>query len=250
MLSYIIIASLLETAVALVGILAVFIGFEKIKKYTHHLISFAAGTFLGLVFFDLIPESVELSPKGMGTTYVLIGFLIFFVISRAISWYHHHESDDCTDDCSTINVSTILIADTLHNFADGIIIAIAFLTDINLGIATTIAVLFHELPQEIADFFVLINKGMTKTKALSLNFAVSLTTPIGAVLAFVFVSEIEWLIGPLLGLAAGNFLYIAASDLIPELHSHHRKGAKSTVQLALLFFGVALIYIVGLIGTR
>lgn len=255
MLSYIIIASLLEMLVAFVGILFVFAGVEKIKKYIYYFISFSVGTFLGVVFFDLLPEAMELTPHEKGPLWILAGFIAFYLMGRFLFWFHHHEDEHCdhgddhTDAKSAKSTGTmILTADFVHNFVDGIVIAAAFLADTHLGIVTTIAVLLHEFPQEMSDFFVLIRAGMSKIRALLLNFLSSVSTLIGALLGYFAFSSVEGIVGPLLGIAAGNFLYIAASDLLPELHRKENNG-KKVVQVALLLFGIAIIFIVsGLVG--
>ena len=246
MLSYIVIASLLEMVVAFAGILFVLAGFKSVRKHLYYFISFSVGTFLGVVFFDLLPEAFELNAEGHPSLWVLGGFLLFYILSRFLFWYHHHEDEHCDHEYNKASGSMVLIADFVHNFVDGIVIAAAFMADTHLGIVTTIAVLLHEFPQEMSDFFVLIHAGMSKTRALLLNFAVSMSTLVGALLAYFAFSSVEGIVGPLLGLAAGNFLYIAASDLLPELHSKHN-GGKKFVQVGLLFLGLAIIYGVSLI---
>ncbi len=246
MLSYIIIASVLEMLIAFAGILFVFAGIEKIKKYLYYFISFSVGTFLGVVFFDLLPEAIELTPVGKAPMWVLVGFLLFYLLGRFLFWYHHHEDEHCDHTYTKTSGTMVLVADLAHNFVDGIVIATAFIADTHLGIVTTLAVLLHEFPQEMSDFFVLINAGMSKGRALFLNFLVSTTTLLGAFLGYFAFSSIEGVIGPLIGIAAGNFLYIAASDLLPELH-RTENGGKKVIQVALLFFGLVIIYIISMV---
>lgn len=242
MLSTIIIASLAQMLVALAGLIFVFMGTEKIKQYVYYFISFSVGTFLGVVFFDLLPEAVELTEHGEGPMWILGGFLLFYLLGRFLFWYHHHHShEDCEHEVSHESGSLVLLADLVHNFIDGVLIAGAFMADTHLGIITTVAVLLHELPQEISDFFVLIHSGYSKTKALVLNFAVSCSTLVGALIGYFALSSTTGLIGPLLGIAAGNFLYIAASDLLPELHSKKNSSDK-LVQIVILFLGIALMF--------
>ncbi len=245
MLSYIIIASLLEMLVAFVGIIFVFAGVEKIKKYIYYFISFSVGTFLGVIFFDLLPEAMELTPNGKGPVWILAGFIAFYLLGRFLFWFHHHEDEHCDHDHTNAKStgSMILTADFVHNFVDGIVIAAAFLADTHLGIVTTVAVLLHEFPQEMSDFFVLIRSGMSKTRALLLNFLSSVSTLVGALVGYFAFSSVEGIVGPLLGIAAGNFLYIAASDLLPELHRKENTG-KKVVQVAILFLGIAIIFVV------
>ncbi len=245
MLSYIVIASLLEMLVAFVGILFVFAGVEKIKKYIYYFISFSVGTFLGVIFFDLLPEAIELTENEKAPLWVLAGFIAFYLLGRFLFWFHHHEDEHCdhehTDKKSTATM--ILTADFVHNFVDGIVIAVAFMADTHLGIVTTVAVLLHEFPQEMSDFFVLIRSGMSKARALFFNFLSSVSTLAGALLGYFALGSAEGMVGPLLGIAAGNFLYIAASDLLPELHRKENTG-KKVVQVAILFLGIAIIFAV------
>jgi len=245
MLSSIIIASVLQILVSFVGIIFISSIFKGFRSKIGWLVSFAVGTFLGVVFFDLLPEALEMSDRPHKVLpFVLIGFLLFFIISRALHWYHHHGEVEEHHEQSSVSGYGVLFADTIHNFMDGIVITTAFLADWHVGVITTIAVLIHELPQEASDFFILIYSGFTKKRALLWNAFVSTTTLLGALLSYFFISKIEWLIMPLLAIAAGNFLYLAASDLIPGLHASHEKGSESTfVQFTLIILGIALMYI-------
>ena len=244
MLSYIIIASILQILVSFVGIIFLSGVFKGLRSHMGWLISFAVGTFLGVVFFDLFPEALEMSNEPHTVlTYVLGGFLLLFLISRAFHWYHHHGEVEEHHEQSSVSGYGVLLADLIHNFMDGIVITTAFLADWRVGVITTVAVLIHELPQETSDFFILIYSGFTKKRALMWNALVSSTTLIGALLAYFFLSKIGWLIMPLLAIAAGNFLYLAASDLIPGLHASHEKGSESTVtQFLLILLGILVIY--------
>ncbi len=236
---YIVIASIAESLVALTGILFLFLGYEKFKKYLPYLISFSIGTFLAVVFFELIPESAEIIGIESASVYILTGFLFFFVFSRILHWYHHHDGDCCDESKIKPSGYLVLGGDFIHNFIDGIIIALAFMVDINIGIVTTVAVLCHEFPQEASDFFVMVHSGFSKGKALFFNFLVSLSTLVGAVLTYFLASKMDKLMGPALGIVAGNFLYLAASDLLPELN----KDKKNILpQLFFVFLGVAVIY--------
>jgi len=244
MLSYIIIASVLQIVVSFVGIIFLSGVFKSFRSHTDWLVSFAVGTFLGVVFFDLLPEALEMSDEPHNVLlFVLGGFLLFFLLSRVLHWYHHHDSVELHHEKSSVSGYGVLFADLVHNFMDGIVITTAFLADWRIGVVTTIAVLIHELPQEASDFFILIYSGFTKKRALILNALVSTTTLIGALLAYFFISKIGWLMMPLLAIAAGNFLYLAASDLIPGLHESNEKGSGSTkIQFGLILLGLLLMY--------
>ena len=258
-LLYIIIASIAEMLVALAGIFFVFLGSGKLKKYIAYFISFAVGTLLAVIFLSILPEAIEEASANVVLGWTLIGFLFFFLLSRGLHWYHHHHENGvmCDGDNKPIgcvspdkhpdkNIKSsgylVLMGDFVHNAIDGVIITLAFTADVKLGIATTIAVLFHELPQEIADFFILVNAGFSRKKALLMNFLSSSATPIVAVLTYFLIVDAEKVIGPALGLVAGNFLYIAASDLIPELHAWHKSGGSTVRQFALILLGIALMY--------
>jgi zinc and cadmium transporter len=235
-------ASILETIIALIGQLFVFLGGDKAKKHLHYFISFAVGTLLGVVFLEILPEGLKFMEAESLFAYVLGGFLFFFILSRFLFWYHCHNGE-----CPVHKggASLVLVSDTVHNFIDGVIIALAFLANVNLGIITTFAVLLHEMPQEMSDFFILLHKGYTKNKALFYNFLVATTTIVGAVLTYFFAQQAQGLIGPALGIVAGNFLYIAASDLLPELHAGHKRIKSTLIQLALILLGVCIIYLSG-----
>jgi len=247
MLLYIVIASILESLASLIGVVFLFLGYDRIKEYIQYFISFSVGTFLGVIFFDILPEALDVSNQETVFLYVIVGFLFFFLLSRFVNLYHVHYEEDlmCHDHYKRKSGYMVLAGDIIHNFIDGIIIALAFLADLHLGIITTIAVLLHEFPQEASDFFVLVHSGFSKGKALLFNFLVSLSTIAGALLAYFFAVNAENIIGPALGLVAGNFLYIAASDLIPELHTGHREnGANTFGQFILIILGVGLMYII------
>lgn len=249
MLSYIILATVLESVVSLVGILFILLGVKNFKKLIPKLVSFAAGTFLAVIFFEILPEAVEVSSMEDIAVYILSGFLFFFLFSRFLNWYHHHDGEDGHSESSEGFKSTgylVLAGDFIHNFVDGIIIALAFTSDLNIGIVTTVAVLAHEFPQEASDFFILLNSGFSKSRALLLNFLVSLSTIAGALITYFAISHIERIIAPALGIVAGNFLYIAMSDLIPELNVRKRKSGDTFKQFILIVLGIATIYIISM----
>ncbi len=254
LLIWIIIATLFEMLVALAGMLFVFISTEKLKKYLPLFISFSVGTFLGVIFLNILPEAIDKSSANTALAYTLVGFLFFFLLSRFLHWYHHHHEEEDKEAYHHIGGAHLMIkskkatgylvlaGDSVHNAIDGVIIALAFIVDFNVGVVTTIAVLFHEFPQEVSDFFILINSGFSKTKALVLNFAVATTTLFTAIITYFVASDMDKMIGPALGIVAGNFLYIAAADLIPELHERHKDGASTIRQFSLIVLGILLMY--------
>jgi len=235
-------ASAAQSIVALIGQVIFFLFKKNVTKYINYLVSFSVGSLLGVVFFDILPEALEEASSSFVFTYVLIGFLAFFALTRILSWSHCHTAGCHIHD--TREGVKVLLGDAIHNFIDGIIIALAFLVDFNLGLVTTAAVLIHEVPMEISDFFILIHAGYSVKKALFYNFLIALTTILGSLLAYFAAPKMESLMIPALGIVAGNFLYIAASDLIPELHDGEGSRGKisSAVQMALIISGILIIY--------
>ena len=232
-------ASLTVSLIALVG--ALFLYWERLtsQKVTLTLLSFAAGTMLAVSFLDLLPEALESAAEGANIFIpVLLGIVVFFFLERFVLWFHHHDE---THDMHPSAV-LILLGDGLHNFIDGIAIAAAFLTNPGIGFATTLAIAAHEIPQEIADFSVLIHGGMEKTKALFFNFISGLTALVGAVLAFYFLENLTGVLPLSLAFTAGMFIYIACSDLIPEMHQHANKQ-KSWTQFLPFLLGIATLWV-------
>ena len=214
-----------------------------------HLVSFATGTLLGAAFLGLLPHALALAGDSDVHTIplaVLFGLLGFFVLEKLVIWRHCHE-DHCEVhgsepvDHPDSTGALILIGDGLHNFLDGILIAGAFLTDIHLGIVTSLAVVAHEIPQEVGDFAVLLHSGYTRGKAFFFNIISSLTTVFGGVLAWYALQDLQHILPYILAVAASSFIYIAVADLIPTLHQRI-EGRAAIQQVALIGIGVLLIY--------
>jgi zinc and cadmium transporter len=214
-----------------------------------HLVSFATGTLLGAALLGLLPHALA-GVAGDNTHViplaVLLGLLGFFLLEKLVLWRHCHE-DHCEVHVPGSNGhkhstgTMILFGDGLHNFLDGILIASAFLTDIHVGIVTSLAVAAHEIPQEVGDFAVLLHSGFSRGKAFFYNVLSSLTTVIGGVLAWLALQEMTAALPYMLAIAASSFIYIAVADLIPTLHQ--RAEGKATVQqIVLIATGVLLIY--------
>ena len=213
------------------------------------LISYAIGALLGASFLEILPHALEHGePHRMAAT-VLAGILIFFVLEKLVLWRHCHH-----DHCEAHEAQApahdhgrsgllILVGDTFHNFVDGILIAAAFLENTELGIVTALAIIAHEIPQEVGDYLILLHSGYSKAKALAFNLLSSLATLVGAMLAYFALSELTSWIPSLLGLAAASMIYVAVADLIPGLHK--RTELKATVQQVLLIvLGIASIALV------
>jgi zinc and cadmium transporter len=182
------------------------------KNLGHYGAPFAAGTLLAAAFLDLLPES-----GSQGLNFALVGILTFFLLERFLSWFHHHHPHSKSEHHDP-KVSMIIIGDTLHNFIDGLAIGAAFLVSPQAGIVASLAVAAHEIPQEIGDFSLLLSKGMARKKVLFVNLISACAAILSAVLIFQFGSNIKLNTNPILGLVAGMFIYIAVSDIIPEIH--------------------------------
>ncbi|OGZ30903.1 MAG: hypothetical protein A2931_03545 [Candidatus Niyogibacteria bacterium RIFCSPLOWO2_01_FULL_45_48] len=240
--------SFLSSVVSLIGRSVAFLGEEKLRSYIQYAISLAVGVLLGVVFLDVLPEALEAGEGvGMDTHGVLLwvlgGFLFFFILERLLLVYHCHEGQCPVHVFGYLS----LLGDAVHNFIDGVIIALAFFVDIKLGILTAVAVVLHEIPQEMSDFLVLLHAGFSRARAILYNFLIALTAVLGAVLTYVFSGAIEGLISPALAVVAGNFLYIAAVDLVPELHEaeHGRKKTAVLMQFFLISLGILIIWLAG-----
>lgn len=241
MLIWIIGAVLLVSLASLIGVVFFFLQEKLVDKMIPWLVAFAAGTLLAAALFDLIPES--LAELSNGTfVWVLVGILLFLMFEQVLHWHHEHrrDCDECDSKPKVVGYS-VLLGDGLHNFLDGVLIASAFMVNINVGIATTVAVLFHEIPQELGDYGVLLHSGFTKTKALYFNFLSALMSVVGALVAYFALQNVQQALPYVVAVGAGGFLYIALTDLFAEL-----KGGKNIVlrfsQLLVLIFGVIIIY--------
>ncbi|MEO1575134.1 MAG: ZIP family metal transporter [Pseudomonadota bacterium] len=220
------------------------------RRLVPHLVSFATGTLLGAALLGLLPHAIESAGEhnvhNIGLA-VLGGILLFFVLEKLVLWRHCHH-DDCEahapDDHQrdAASASMVLLGDGLHNLIDGVLIAAAFLTDIRLGIVTSMAAIAHEIPQEIGEFAVLLNGGMSRRKAMLSNVLISLTTVVGGIVAYFALARAGAALPYVLAVAASSFLYVAVADLIPGLHRRF-DARTSVVQVALIALGVVLIYV-------
>jgi len=237
----IIIASVIISSLSLGGAFILVLGQSRLHRLNLVLVALAAGTMMGGAFFHLIPEGVEeLAPRLVGLI-VVLGFLIFFVLEKLFHWHHCHHQEVDDHFYQALHQKTKrrkslgylnLSVDLLHNFIDGLVIAAAFMVSTEVGVATTLAVAMHEIPQELGDFGVLLHAGFAPAKALLLNFLSAWTALLGALLGYFFLKDTNLVIY-LLPLTAGGFLYIAASDLIPEIK--HQATLKASLSLLLVF---------------
>jgi len=239
-LVWILASTMLVSSISLIGILFISLSEKWFKKLLLMLVSFASGTLLGGAFLHLIPEAVLNEHGGSSvessTIFMVIlgGILLFFLLEKFL-WRHCHERECPIHVFAYLN----LIGDGVHNFIDGVIIAASFLFTVPLGLATTLAVAAHEVPQEIGDFSVLIYGGFSRSKALIYNLLSALMAVIGAVFMLVF-SQLLPSLPYFLAFAAGSFIYIATSDLIPELHKE-KDAWKSLIQFVFLLVGIILM---------
>ncbi len=223
--------------ISLTGVITLSLSDRLQSKLLLLLIAFAAGALMGGAFLHLFPESLEELDVETASIYLISGFSIFFILERILRWRHCHNGVCDIHAFTYLN----LVGDAIHNFGDGLIIAASFLADINLGIVTTLAVIAHEIPQELGDFAVLVYGGFTKRRALFYNFLSALTAIIGALTGYFLPNYIEHSTILLLPIAAGGFLYISSSDLIPELHKEKDMN-KSLLSFASFLMGILLMW--------
>lgn len=211
------------------------------RKITLYLVSFAAGSLIGVTFLDLLPEAISQGLAQQGFFAALLAIFLFFVMEKFFLWHHHHAHRE-----KHPLLYLVTIGDAIHNFIDGIIIAATFLLDVKLGIITAVAVFFHEIPQEIGDFGVLMHVGVKRGRIILYNVLSALAAFAGALGIFFFAKDLQAILPTVLVFAAGSFIYIANSDLIPELHKQVK--LKSAFLHTIMFlFGILIIWFLGII---
>ena len=252
LLSWILLFSLLGGVLSVIAAAVFLLLPEALRmRLLPHAVSFAIGALLGAALLGLLPHALE-SFGGNDfhsiTGTLLLGLFGFFLLEKLVLWRHcHHEQCEVhvpenSDHHHPAAGTLILIGDGLHNFIDGVLIAAAFLTDFHLGIVTSLAVAAHEIPQEVGDFAVLLHSGFSTKKAFLFNLLSSLTTIIGALLAYYSFKNLEPALPYVLAIAAASFIYIAVADLIPGLHKRVEFSA-TVKQMLLIGAGVGLIYL-------
>jgi zinc and cadmium transporter len=238
---YSILSVVIVSLISLVGVFTLAIDQKKLYQVLIYFVSLSAGTLMGDAFIHLIPESYETSRSALFVSFsILSGIFMFFILEKVIHWRHCHRepSKDHPHPFSYL----ILIGDTVHNFIDGLIIGASFVVSIPIGVATAMAVIFHEIPHEIGDFASLVYGGFAVKKAIVYNFLSALAAIAGTLIVLVISSEKIDLAKFLIPFAAGGFIYIAGTDLIPELHKH-TDAKKSFWQLATFILGIGLMVI-------
>lgn len=236
---YSILSALIIGLISLIGLFAFSIKQDRLNSFLIYMVSFSAGALLGDVFIHILPEITKETGFGIATSlYILLGVIVFFTLEKMVRWHHCHQAD-CQEHQKPSSLAQMnLLADGLHNFIDGLIIGASFMVNSSIGIATALAVLFHEIPQEIGDFGVLLHAGFSRAKALWLNFLSALLALLGVVIVFSLGFTVEII----LPFAAGGFIYIAGADLIPELHKE-RRLKKSILQLNFFILGIGVMLI-------
>jgi len=217
--------------ISLVGIFTLSINDKLLHKITFCLIGFSAGALIGGAFLHLLPEALEKTQSTVVFYYLILGLVLFFLMEKYVHWRHCHE------DACNVHAFTYLnlIGDSLHNFIDGMVIAASFVVSVKLGIVTTVAIILHEIPQELGDFGVLVYGGFSKKKALFYNFISALTAMAGAIIGYFIADFMQGFASFILPLTAGGFIYIATSDLIPEIHKKSNSEHSTPAFIAFLF---------------
>ena len=234
--TYIILSVVFVSLISLIGILLLKV--KNLEKILLYLVSFSIGALFGDAFIHLIPEAFEEIKPVYAGIYVLSCLLFSFMVEKFIHWRHCHVQTSKKHPHRFVYMN--LIGDGVHNFIDGLIIAGSYFVSIPVGMATTIAVVFHEIPQEIGDFGVMLYGGLSRRKALLFNFLTALTALLGALIG-VILSSVDFVLNFLIPFAAGNFIYIAGTDLIPELHKDG-VGRKSFIQMFIMILGILVIF--------
>lgn len=237
MLTSILLATFIVSLISFTGIFALSVKKKLLDKMLLSLVALSAGALMGTAFLHLLPESLEIKNTFL---LVLAGFILFFIIEKFLHWQHCHEEHCQVHSFAYMN----LIGGAIHNFIDGLIIASSFLISQVLGVVTTIAIAVHEIPQEIGNFGVLIYGGFKVNKALLINFIITLTKVLGGLVGFFIFKAYNIPLAYITAIAAGGFIYIAASDLIPELREKHG----SLLHLIIFILGIVLMWLIKLAG--
>lgn len=226
--------------ISLVGLFSLSMAEARLRRVLFVFVALAAGALLGDAFLHLIPEAIESLDAHTVSFAVLAGIMSFFILEKALRWHHSHGEEEFSEDHAHIHPvgHLVLVSDGVHNFVDGLAIGAAFIISPALGIATTLAIALHEIPQEVGDFALLLHAGYSRAKALFVNLLSGLVAVLGTVVAFWAQNSIESAVPLIGGFSAGMFIYIAAADLVPELHA--TTGIKrSLIQVVAIIVGLA-----------
>jgi len=237
---YALIAVILVSCISFIGVFTLAAKKSTLNRWISFFVAFAAGTLLATAFFDLIPESFE---HLHSLSFVLGGILLFYIFEALIHWHHNHASPTNCKACVKPAAYLNLLSDGIHNFVDGIIIAASFVAGIPTGIASSLAIALHEIPQEIADFSILVKSGFSVKRALLFNFLSASFAIFGMIIGYVALEAFEQITPYAIAIAAGGFIYIATVDLFPELHKE-KSRKKVFFQILAVVAGILLIAIV------
>ncbi|MEK7131385.1 MAG: ZIP family metal transporter [Patescibacteria group bacterium] len=240
MLINIILANAAVSLIGVAGAYSLINFFIKSRSKIMILVSFAAGSMIAVSFFDLLPEAItEHGNTMLMMEYLVLGFVIFLLIEKAFFYYHCHE-ENCDRHSS---VKLVIMGDSVHNFLDGVAIAASFLVSPALGITTTLAIIIHEVPQEVGDMGVLVHAGFSKSKALIFNLLSGVFAVLGGAIGFYYLNRFESFIPYILALTAGGFIYIAAADLLPEVHAESDTRTKISVHSLAVILGILALWL-------
>ncbi len=235
----IILANIIISLISFVG--GIVLVFKKMQSewMSAYLVSFAAGVMLAAAFLDILPEALDMSGGSSQPVLVaaLLGIILFFFLERFVLWFHHHDDQHGTRPSALL----ISLGDGVHNFIDGVAIAATFMSNPGLGVITALAIAAHEVPQEIADFSVLLRSGLSRGRALFYNFLSALTALLGGIVGFFFLAKLEHVLPVSLAFTGGMFIYIACSDLIPDLHREFQRE-KRWVHSIPFVLGILLLW--------
>jgi len=235
--------------ISFAGVLTLSFREERLARIVFMFVAVATGALLGDAFLHLIPEAYEKikNPETISLL-IILGMLVFFVLEKVLRWHHHH--DDMSHESDREDPKylgrLILISDGLHNLIDGVVIAVSYFISVEIGLATTLAVILHEIPQEIGDFAVLLHAGYTKMRALWLNFLSALLSIAGVLAVFILDKE-QSFTAWILPIAAGGFIYVATSDLFPELKKDNDRLSQALMQLGSIIIGIGIMLILKII---
>lgn len=248
-LLWIVVTSLVGGVLSVVG--AALFALNARPHWVGGLVSYAIGALLGAAFLEVLPEAMERSSSAAAVSgTVLIGILAFFTMEKLLLWRHcHHghcEAHEMSGHGNGRSGAMIMVGDTFHNFVDGVIIAAAFLSNPHIGIITALAIIAHEIPQEVGDFMILLHSGYSKAQALRVNLLSSLATLVGGILAYFALQSTQSIVPTLMSLAAASMIYVAVADLIPGLHK--RAALRDTIeQVTLISLGMGTVYLLGVL---
>jgi len=235
--TYTLISVFIVSLISLIGVFTLSLDKNKLYKYLIYFVSLSAGTLMGDAFIHLIPDAYRESSGIWPSIYILAGIFLFFILEKVLHWRHCH-AEPCEDHPHPFSY-VILVGDAVHNFIDGAVIAASFIVSVPVGIATTVAVIFHEIPHEFGNFASLLYGGFSIKKALVYNFLSALVAILGAIFVLAINAELN-LSRMLIPFAAGGFIYVAGTDLIPELHKHN-EAKKGLLQVVTFLLGIGLM---------